>query len=331
MSAPDRAMGLVLGWARTYTRGIGEHARTRRLEELASDCFEQCRWGDEVGTSPAAVATSMVARTLAGMPADLLWRQGQLAASRDRSPNPRGRPMGRWIKDNWWVALAGLVGVMNVAMGISLPVEDGTTGALAGGIVIGVLGLTMLAGVWLRRTKRVRGDVMIAVGTLPLFPFFWTIVLPILGLLVLIPAILDAADARAAGPPGTSPALRPGGRSTATLLGLVVLATVAALVIGRADIAFTLVSPVLSALVAHLALRRARIATVARIGLTAFVASLAYGLLLAAVVVFGDEGVIALADGPGYLANTIMSAAGTGGVVVFVIATLATRGKARPA
>lgn len=72
MNAPDRAVALVLGWARLYTRDVAGDARERRLQELASDCFEQRRWGGAVGASPAVLATSMVARTLAGMPADLL-------------------------------------------------------------------------------------------------------------------------------------------------------------------------------------------------------------------------------------------------------------------
>jgi hypothetical protein len=331
MSAPDRATAFVLRWARAYTRGIDEQARARRLAELASDCCEQRRWGDEVGASPAAVATSVVARTLAGMPADLLWRQVQLAASRDRSLNPGGRSMGRWMKDNWWVALAVPVGAMTIALGLTTALDDGTTGELAAGALITVLGLTTLTGVWLRRTRRVRGDVMIAVGTLPLFPFFWTIVLPVLGLLVLIPATLDAADASAAGASAPGEERRTIGRATATLVSLVTAATFASLVIGRADVAFTLVSPVLSTLIAHLALHRARSTTLARLGLTAFVAGLIHMGVLAVVVILGDDGIVALADGPASVATAVMAVAGAGGLVVFAIASVTSRGQARPA
>jgi hypothetical protein len=331
MSAPDRATAFVLGWARTYTRGIDGHARARRLEELASDCFEQRRCGDEVGASPAAVATSVVARTLAGMPADLLWRQGQLAASRDRSLSPGGRPMGRWLKDNWWVALAVPVGAMTVALGLTTAFDDGTTGEFAAGAMITALGLTMLSGVWLRRTRRVRGDVMIAVGTLPLFAVLWAIVLPVVGLLVLIPAVLDAADASAAGARAPGDERRTIGRATATLVGLVTAATFASLVIGRPEVAFSLVSPVLSILVAHLALHRARSTTLSRLGLTAFVAGLNHMVLLAVVGILGDDGIVALTDGPAAVATAVMAVAGAGGVVVFAIASVTSRGKARPA
>jgi hypothetical protein len=331
MSAPDRATALVLGWARTYTRGVDEHARARRLEELASDCFEQRCCGDEVGASPAVVATSVVARTLAGMPADLLWRQGQLAASRDRSLNPGGRPMGRWMKDSWWVALAVPVGAMTIALGLTTAFDGGTTGAFAAGAMIAALGLTMLTGVWLRRTRRVRGDVLIAVGTLPLFPFLWTIVMPVVGLLVLIPAVFDAADASAAGASAPGVERRTIDRATATLVGLLTAATFAALVIGRAEVAFALASPVLSTLVAHRALHRARCTTIARLGLTACVAGLVHVLLLTVVGILGDDGLLALADGPASVATAVMVVAGAGGLVVFAIASVTSRGKARPA
>jgi hypothetical protein len=206
MTAPDRAESLVLGWARLYTRGVVGDAGDRRLQELASDCFEQRRWGGEVGASPTAVAASMVARTLAGMPADLLWRQAQIATSRDRSLHSRGRPMGRWIKDNWWLALAGVLGAMLTVLGIGLPFEDRTVGAAIGGVVIAALGIGMLVGIRLRRRNRRVGSTLIAVGTLPTFPFFWTIFLPILGLAVLIPALRDATDVADRGDIGTRPA-----------------------------------------------------------------------------------------------------------------------------
>jgi len=333
MTAPDRAEALVLGWARLYTRGVVGDAGGRRLEELASDCFEQRRWGGEVGASPAAVATSMVARTLAGLPADLLWRQAQIATSRDRSPNPRGRPMGRWIKDNWWLAIAGLVGAFEVVLGVGLPFEDRTVGALFGGVVIAGLGAAMLVGIAVRRRRRRTGDLMVAAGTLPLYPFMWTVVLPIAGLLVAVPAMLDAADAAAAGPPVGPPAPPRGPDAPTTVLVAVLAAVVVvAGVLGEASTAVALVAPALAALVAHLLLRvRLHAPLVARVGMTAFVTAILTGLAMMAVVI-GSGGEIDLGESivPGLVAG-VAGAIGLLGLVVFAVSSRTGRDRARPA
>lgn len=335
MNAVERAESVVLGWARLYSRGVTPDARDRRLDELASDCFEQRHWGSEVGASPVAVAISMVARTMAGMPADLLWRQAQLATARDRSPHPKGRPMGQWIKDNWWVALAGVVGVMFTAAGVMYPFEGEVEGGLPwwGGMLVMLgFGVLMLGGVWQRRRRRVAGDVMIAVATLPLFPLFWTVILPVLGLLILLPAVIDAADARATGAPngaGASPAGRD--QTTVMLLAVTGAAVVASLVIGKAGWAFALVAPPIAVTAAHLVLRRAAFPTVARLGLTAMLAGFLHGLLLTAIVVLGDDGIVTFSGGPAFVSNIIMSTAGMAGLVAFLLATFASREKARPA
>jgi hypothetical protein len=333
MNAPDRAEALVLGWARWYTRAADGDACERRLRELASDCFEQRRWGGEVGASPTAVATSMVTRTLAGIPADLLWRQAQIATSRDRSPNPRGRPMGPWMKHHWWLAIAGLVGAFEIVLGISLPFEDRTLGGLFGGMIIAALGAMMLGGIAVRRRRRRSGDLMVAAGTLPLYPFMWTVVLPVAGLLVAVPAMLDAADAVAAGPSAGPPEPRRGRDAPTTVLVTVLVAAVAAaIVVGEAATAVALVAPVLAALVAHLLLRgRLHAPMVARVGMTAFVTAILTGLVMMAVVL-GSGGEIDLGESilPG-LVSLVVGVLGLVGLAVFVAAGRGSRDRARPA
>ncbi len=337
MSPTRRAEELVLAWARTYTRGLAEPARQRRLAELTSDCHEQRRWGDEVGASPVAVATSMVARTLAGMPADLLWRQGQLATSRDRSLNPRGRPMGRWIKDNWWVGLATLAGAMFTAAGVMFPFEGEVEGGLpwwGGMLLMLAFGALLLGGVWYRRRNRVAGDWMIVVGTLPLYPLFWTIILPVLGLLIAVPAILDTADAQAvAATAGETHTPAPAARDRITIVLLVVLvvATATSLLAGQADVAYALVSPVLAVFAGHLIVRSAAFPPLRRLGLTAFVAGMVHALLTVAVVLLGDDGVIELGTGLPSVSNALMSIAGTVGLVLFLFGGRFSRDQARPA
>ncbi|WP_238445365.1 hypothetical protein [Salsipaludibacter albus] len=105
--------------------------------------------------------------------------------------------MGRWTRDNWWLVLAALAGTALLFIGVGLPLEDRTLGAVLGGIVHAVAGLAMLAGIAVRRRpgRRALGDLMIGVSALPLAAWFWTIVAPLLALAVMIPAFRDAADA----------------------------------------------------------------------------------------------------------------------------------------
>lgn len=248
--------------------------------------------------------------------------------------------MGRWMKDNWWVALAVVAGLLVTTMGVGLPVEDGTTGALVGGIVIALLGLTMLAGVVVRRRHRVPGDLMIAVGTLPLYWLLWTIVLPLVGLLIMIPAVTDAADSLAVGrvdePPPPSgdhgpppPAMRD--QVVVALLAATAVAIVAALAVGEQDVAFALVAPPVAILVAHLLVRRARLATLARVGLTGVVASLLHGIATVAMLLGGDPGVVGTGTGPSVVSDTVMGAVGVVGLVLVVVGFVTSRDRARPA
>lgn len=342
MNALDRAEAVVLGWAHAYTRGLPGTTRQRRIDELTSDCHEHRHWGREVGAPTVAVAASMVARTLAGMPADVLWRQHEVATARDQSPNPRGAVMGRWMKDNWWIALAVVTGAFVTTMGVGLPFEDRTTGALVGGIVIALLGLTTLAGTVVRRRRRAWGDVMIAVGTFPLYAFLWTIILPIVGLAVLIPAVLDAADARATDVAGrrTDVAEPSGSVATSTigadgvtrvLVAVSLAAIVAAVVVGHQDVAFALVSPPLALLVARAFTRGARLVGIARVGFMGIVASLLHGVATTAMVIMADPGVATISQGPGYVATAFMGAVGVAGLVFMIVGIVQSRNRARPA
>lgn len=172
--------------------------------------------------------------------------------------------MGRWIKDNWWVALGGIMATLTTVLGIGLPFEDQTLGAAIGGTVIALLGLTGLAGLVVRRRpgRRTAGDVMIAGGQLPWIPFFWTVVPPILALTVIVAAFVDISDASST---GNDSVQRPagggrGGRARSVTLALVVvlvLAVGAAIVMGSVQLALGLVVPIASALLVHLvAVRR---------------------------------------------------------------------------
>lgn len=288
---------VVLTWARTYTRGVDRPVAQRRLAELASDCHEQRQWGQHVGAPPVVVATSMVARTLAGLPADLHWRHTNRATVRDPSHHTTGRSMD-WVRHNWWLVLAALAGALQVALGVMLPLEDRTTGAIVGGAVTASAGIAMLVGIWLRRRRRVAGDLLVAGGTLTLMPWLWTVVLPLLGLVVLVPALVDAADAGATAVPhpgssrataGTAPGSAIDRRPTrvvrAVLAGLVAATAVAAAVVGDPVLVATLVAPALGLLVGVLAMGRVAIPLV-RLGGTLAIAVVVSGLATMALVLW---------------------------------------------
>jgi hypothetical protein len=186
----ERAAALVSWWVATYSRHLPAEVAQRRRAELASDLWEQCAVGRAVGAPAAAVALSILRRMAAGMPADLRWRHRQLAAARGRPLGPGGRPVVQTAARIWWLVLAALVGGFEVLFGVALPLhEGGNPGSIAGGALIATAGLLVLGGIAGRRRRRARlaGDVMIAVGAMPMLPWVWIIPLPLTGLVVIVP------------------------------------------------------------------------------------------------------------------------------------------------
>ena len=239
--------------------------------------------------------------------------------------------MGRWLRNNWWMAIAAVLGAMLVAMGVLLPFEDRTTGALVGGIVIALFGGSLLGGIVVRRRNRRVGAVMMAVGTLPTFPFFWTIVLPILGLAVFIPALLDASDASVQGTTAISHAEATSDRVLVLAGGVLVAAIVASLVVGSQTAAAALCSPPLAVIAARLVQRRLTMPSrLAEAGLLLFLTGTIHAVLLVVVVLGGDE-TIDLGAPVAVASGMLVSASGALGLVVWVVAMVTARGGQRSA
>jgi hypothetical protein len=204
MSTADRAAALVAWWVATYSRHLPSEVAERRQAELASDLWEQRAWGRAVGAAAPFVALSILRRMAAGMPADLRWRQRQLAATRGRPLVPGGRPVLRTLARNWWLVLAALVGIFEVGFGVAIPLEEGANfDTVGGGALIAAAGLLILAGIAVRRRwSRVVGDIMIAIGPLPTVAFLWMILPALAGVPVIVAATLDVAEARSLGRQG---------------------------------------------------------------------------------------------------------------------------------
>jgi hypothetical protein len=241
--------------------------------------------------------------------------------------------MGHWIKSNWWLAIAGVLGTMLTALGIGLPFEDRTVGAAVGGAVIAALGIGMLVGIRLRRRNRRAGSTLIAVGTLPTFPFFWTIVLPLLGLAVFIPALLDAADATAQGEADRRPTPPADRRDPVMVaaLGVLGVAIVVSVVIGSQTAAAALCAPPLALVIARVAQRRLPMPNrPARIGLTMFLTGAAHASLLAVVAVGGDDS-IDLGEPIALVTGSVTGAVGVIGLLVWVAAMVTSHDRIKPA
>jgi hypothetical protein len=89
MTTSDRTTALVIRWMAVYTRSLDPAVAARRQAELASDLWEQRAHARQVGAPDPLVALSILRRAVTGVPADLRWRQHQLAAARGR---PRRQP-----------------------------------------------------------------------------------------------------------------------------------------------------------------------------------------------------------------------------------------------
>ena len=261
MNAANHAATLVAWWVTTYSRHLPAEVAERRQAELASDLWEQRAWGQVVGAPAPAVALSMLRRMAAGMPADLRWRHHQLAATRGRPLVAGGRPVLRTLARNWWLVLAALVGLFEVAFGVAIPLHDGVNfDTVGGGAIVATAGLLVLGGLAVRqRRSRVVGNLMIAVGAMPMMPWLWIIPLPLAGLTVIVAATVDAAEARSLGQRPTP--TRPGDRVVLGIAAALVAVLVAPLVIGTPFWSAFAVAPVLLGLIIYLGLRQGRRAT----------------------------------------------------------------------
>jgi hypothetical protein len=204
MNAADRAAAVVTWWVTIYSRRLPAEVAERRRAELASDLWEQRAWAQAVGAPAPAVALSILRRMAAGMPADLRWRQRQLAATRGRPLIPGGRPVLRTLARNWWLMLAVLLGLFQVGFGVAIPLYEGASiDTVGGGALVATAGLLALGGVAVRqRRSRIVGDIMMAIAALPSVVFMWMVLPPLLGLPVIVAASVDMAEARSLGRQG---------------------------------------------------------------------------------------------------------------------------------
>ena len=80
---------LVRDWVWLYTLGLPRETRSARRTEIDADVWDQTHAWAVPGASTSGDASSVLLRSLRGMPADLLWR---FAEARTNRSSTEGRP-----------------------------------------------------------------------------------------------------------------------------------------------------------------------------------------------------------------------------------------------
>ncbi|ANJ26104.1 hypothetical protein [Agromyces aureus] len=169
--AVERAARATLHWSLRYTGGLDPVVAADRQNEILSDLHEQAAWATEAGVSQRAIARSIRARMLRGIPADLSWRRTQLT----------GEETARWSAprvDGLLVAAVALIGIVQVAVGTYIAARQ-TRALLIGDIgfipssaaitiALGSIALVATALLWHRSTRH-WGAMMLAVTGVLIF------------------------------------------------------------------------------------------------------------------------------------------------------------------
>ena len=105
--------------------------------------------------------------------------------------------MAQVLKQAWWAPVAALLVVGQVVIA-ALFIGDENTVA---GIALGLGGALLVGvGLWKRPEARVLGDVLLVAGSLLALIWFWTLVVPLLALVVLVGlAVTEVRAKRLAG------------------------------------------------------------------------------------------------------------------------------------
>ncbi|GAA1962792.1 hypothetical protein [Agromyces allii] len=167
--AVERAVRATLHWSLRYTTGLDPVVAADRQHEILSDLHEQAAWASEAGISERAVARSIRARMLRGIPADLSWRRTQLT----------GEERAMWSAprvDGLLLAAVMLIGIAQVAVGAFIAARQ-TRALLIGDITfipssaeitiaLGSIALVATALLWHRSTRHWGAALLAVTGVL---------------------------------------------------------------------------------------------------------------------------------------------------------------------
>jgi hypothetical protein len=69
-----RAAGLVIRWARSYTRHLPAPIAERRIDEIKADLYDHIDHEEARGTGDGRIALGILSRMVRGLAADASWR-----------------------------------------------------------------------------------------------------------------------------------------------------------------------------------------------------------------------------------------------------------------
>lgn len=91
--SPERVAGLILRWARGYTRHLPPDVAERRVAELRSDLHEHMTEERAAGRPDGRIARDLAGRALRGLADDISWRRQEIA--RQNTDRRESRHMSR--------------------------------------------------------------------------------------------------------------------------------------------------------------------------------------------------------------------------------------------
>ena len=98
--------------------------------------------------------------------------------------------MAQALRQAWWAPLAGLLALALFAfafvIGISNSEDDGTEAVVVGVVLCLAGAFVLAAGLWKRPQSRGLGNALIVVGCLLAALWFWTVILPVAAIVVVV-------------------------------------------------------------------------------------------------------------------------------------------------
>ena len=130
-------MSLTGRWVRLYTCGLPDPLRLARLDEIASDVFEQ--------QADGAGRRAVVGRTVRGAVDDLIWR-------REVVRGMEGIGVRRVLTQAWWAPVAALLVLFDVALAVGVLADDGSTmpGRVVGPVLVLIAAVALTVGLVVR-------------------------------------------------------------------------------------------------------------------------------------------------------------------------------------